>query len=127
MSVSAIAANQPPVDPLSAASGGLSGPLQTLANNYNALGQSLASGDLSGAQQAYASLIQTATGAGGSAATTGTTPSPTGIDASSGTSSGGSVGTSLTALGTALQSGNLAGAQQAFATLNQAIQSVGHG
>ena len=129
MSISAIAANQPPLDPSTAASGGLASSLQLLANNYNALGQSLASGDLSGAQQAYASLIQTATGAGGSDATTGATPSPTSIasstGSSSGSSSGGSVGADLAALGRALESGNLAGAQQAFATLNQAIQSVG--
>ncbi|HUA54220.1 MAG TPA: hypothetical protein VMB81_18740 [Candidatus Sulfotelmatobacter sp.] len=103
-----------------------------LADNYNTLGQSLASGDLSGAQQAYASLIQSVTGGGASdpSSTTATTPSATsmlGGAGASGGSSGGSVGSDLVTLGQALSSGNLAGAQQAFSTLNQAVQAAGQG
>ena len=123
MSVSAISANQLSVDPLTGTTGELAGSLQLLANSYNALGQSLASGDLSGAQQAYASLIQTAA-SDGTDPTTGTASSPSAGGASS---SSGAVGADLVALGQALKSGNLQGAQQAFTTLNQAIQAAGIG
>jgi len=132
MSVPAISANQPPVDPSTAASGGPTGALAMLASSYNTLGQSLASGDLSGAQQAYASLIQSVTDGSASApsSSTAATPSATsmlGGAGASGGSSGGSVGNDLVTLGQALSAGNLAGAQQAFSTLNQAVQAAGQG
>jgi hypothetical protein len=73
------------------------------------VGQALQAGDLAGAQQAFAAMIQSVPGGG----------TPTSPPA------GGAVGNDITTLGQALQSGNPAGAQQAFATLQQAVQSVG--
>ncbi|MEJ0069263.1 MAG: hypothetical protein WDO24_11645 [Pseudomonadota bacterium] len=70
MSVSAISSNQFSLDPTLAASSGLTGNLQSLADNYNALGTALQEGDLGGAQTAFTSLMQAApsTGAGTPAA-----------------------------------------------------------
>jgi hypothetical protein len=72
-----------------------------------AIGNALQSGDLSGAQSAFATLQQD-TGTSSGQSTTSTTSTP---------------GTDLTALSSALQSGNLSDAQNAFATLMQDLQN----
>ena len=74
---------------------------------FNALSQALQSGDLAGAQKAYASLQQlTPNGSQNSTTTTGAT----------GTNS---TQSDFSALGQALQSGDLTGAQKAFSQVQQ--------
>ena len=70
--------------------------------DYQALGQALQNGDLSGAQTAYNNLEQLIP----SRAQSHTLP------------------TALSAVGQALQAGNLSGAQQAFAALQQLVQQA---
>jgi hypothetical protein len=69
-----------------------------------AIGNALQSGDLTGAQNAFATLMQD-------------------MGNSSGQSTASTPGTDLTALSSALQSGDLTGAQNAFATLMQDLQN----
>ena len=101
------------------------------AKDFQALQSALSSGDLSGAQQAFASLKQDLQGAGRpgrhhhhhGGPKTETTPAN---QASSSASSKKSQGAQdWQALQTALSSGDLAGAQQAFAALKQDLQAVG--
>jgi hypothetical protein len=105
------------LDPTTGTSSSLPSTLQAIANNFNALGAALQSGDLSGAQQAFTSLLQ-------SAPTTAASSTASQSSASSGSSASSSAGADLVSLGQALQSGNLAGAQQAFANLQQAMQAA---
>ncbi|MHB1241647.1 MAG: hypothetical protein ACYC18_14280, partial [Gammaproteobacteria bacterium] len=98
---------------------------QQRRTDFQQLAQSLKAGDLSGAQQAFAALQQDFQGVstiqGGSSASTQ-------VGAVGATSGGGSTLTSdLTAVGNALQSGNLSSAQNSFATLMQALQGAHHG
>ncbi|MDE3015636.1 MAG: hypothetical protein KGI29_01760 [Pseudomonadota bacterium] len=84
---------------------------QGIRSDFKQLAQSLQSGDLTGAQAAYASIVQI-----------------------QGTQSGGSRNTSsspfaqmLSQVGSALQSGNLSGAQSALASWQQLAQTQGAG
>jgi hypothetical protein len=80
------------------------------------LGQALQSGDLAGAQQAFAALKTSHHHHHHSGGAQGT----------SGDSGGSStIGNDLNTLATALQSGDLTGAQKAFATLQQDMQNTG--
>ncbi|MGA2227494.1 MAG: hypothetical protein ABSH41_23910 [Syntrophobacteraceae bacterium] len=81
----------------------------------NQLGQALQSGDLAGAQQAFAAL-KTSHHHHHSGGTQGT---------SGGSGGSSTIGNDLNTLATALQSGDLAGAQKAFATLQQDMQNTG--
>jgi hypothetical protein len=105
------------------------------ARDFEALQSALASGDLAGAQQACASLqqdLQSTTQAGQ------TQVQPAATDTSA-TPNGGAVSTrsrssrfsqglkDFQALETALSSGDLAGAQQAFASLQQDLLGIGRG
>jgi hypothetical protein len=88
-------------------------PFKQISDSFGQLGKSLSAGDLSGAQQAFASLQQNL---------------PQGQN-SQGNSANGNGGPSklkqdFATLGDALQSGNLTAAQQAYATLQQDFQSV---
>jgi soluble cytochrome b562 len=87
------------------------------ADDFKALGQALQSGDLAGAQQAYATLqqdLQTAEQpAAGSSGST-----------SAAASGAGKLAQDFGALGQALQSGNLADAQHAYATVQQDAQKA---
>ena len=85
------------------------------SQDFKALESSLQSGDLSGAQQAFAALQKDLPN---SSQTTGATSS----NASTPTSQ---LSTDFQALQSALQSGDLSGAQGAFATLQQDMQSAG--
>jgi len=116
MSIAAVSSTQPInlLDPTTSPTGGVPSALQALVGNFNSLGQSLQAGDLAGAQQAFAALLQSAP-AGGA----GSTASP-----GAGSDAGASAGADLVSLGQALQSGNLAGAQQAFTKLTQAMHSA---
>jgi len=105
------------LDPTTGTSSSLPSTLQAVASNFNALGQALQSGDLSGAQQAFTSLLQ-------SAPTTGASSTASQSSASTSSSASSSAGADLVSLGQALQSGNLAGAQQAFTNLQQAMQAA---
>lgn len=116
MSVSAISSSQTATPQDNAST--LPPALQALANQYNALGASLDSNDLAGAQQAFAALVQSVP-----AAPPPTDASPASSDASSPPSDP-SVGSDLVSLGQALQSGDLSGAQAAFAKLQQAVQAA---
>ena len=79
---------------------------------FNQLNQALQSGDLAGAQNAYASLQQlTPNGSQNSTTTTG----------AAGTSS---TQSDFSALGQALQSGDLTGAQKAFSQVQQDMQTA---
>ncbi|MEJ2479650.1 MAG: hypothetical protein P8Y78_05625 [Acidihalobacter sp.] len=89
------------------------GTQQTVAarreNNFRQLGQALQSGNLGAAQQAFASFLQTFSGAQAAANS---------AQANNGTGSTSPLG----ALTQALQSGNLGAAQQAFAALQSPQQ-----
>ena len=116
-------------------------PFQQRRQDFQALQQALANGDLSGAQSAFSALQQLFQGAGGAAgaAASGTAGSGTNTassvlaaSAASGSSTGSATASPLSsdwaALGQALSSGNLQGAQSAFAQLQtdfrSALQSV---
>jgi len=119
MTIAAVSSNPSinPLNPTTSQTSSLPSALQALVSNFNTLGQSLQSGDLAGAQQAFTSLLQTASSSSaGSAASSSAS--------SSSASSAASAGADLISLGQALQSGNLAGAQQAFANLQSAMQAA---
>lgn len=88
--------------------------LQQRRQDFKALSQALQSGDLAGAQKAFASLNPSAASAAAS-----------GSSASSTTASTASTSPSQ-ALAQALQSGNLPAAQQAFAAMQNQTQTQGH-
>jgi phenylalanyl-tRNA synthetase beta subunit len=88
---------------------------------FAALSQSLQSGDLSAAQQDYATLQQDI-----QQQETGQVH-PHHHHGHGGGKQDNQVSQALNALSTALQSGNLAGAQSAFATLTQTLQQLGAG
>jgi len=87
-------------------------PWQKRMQDFKSLQSALASGDLSGAKQAFNGLQsnQTKAGQGFNATATNTPNSPISND--------------YQALQSALSSGDLSGAQKAFASLKQDIQSV---
>jgi ribosomal protein S20 len=102
------------------------------AKDFQALQSALGSGDLSGAQQAFASLqkdLQSAGSTGrrhhhhGDSASNATQSAQGSSSSSSQKSSQGAQ--DLQALQTALTSGDLSGAQQAFAALKQDLQASG--
>jgi DNA-binding FadR family transcriptional regulator len=95
----------------SASAVGSSGSAKQAGADFKSLAQALQSGDLAGAQQAMASLQQDSPWV--NRALSGAT------DGNS--TSGGAATSPLQALSKALQSGDLAGAQQAFAKLQQAV------
>ena len=88
------------------------GAQNSLRKDFRALQSALASGDLSGAQQAFATLQtdkpKLAQALSGSNSTSQTNP----------------VSTAFQSLQSALQSNDLSGAQSAFTSLTQALQSV---
>lgn len=84
-----------------------------LAKAINAVGQALQAGDLSAAQQAFASVPPTMVGPS-AIRHQHTPPSQTSV----------AFAQELTALGQALQSGNLAAAQQAFSAMQQGWQKM---
>ena len=88
---------------------------------FAALSQSLQSGDLSAAQQDYATLQQDIQQQGAGQV------HPHHHHGHGGGQQDNQVSQALNALSTALQSGNLAGAQSAFATLTQTLQQLGAG
>ena len=107
MTVSNVSSTLTPYQPV------VQSPWQQRAQDFKALQSALQSGDLSGAQQAFAALQnnqQTSTQAA----------NPSG--ASSPTSQ---LATDFQSLQTALQAGNLSGAQTAFAAVKQDMQSAG--
>lgn len=79
--------------------------------DFQQLGQALQSGDLTGAQQAFAAFQQTRS----SSAAQGQSSPPSGQN--------NPLATDLSALGQALQSSDLSSAQKAFATLQQDMQA----
>ena len=88
---------------------------QQTGQDFRALQNALQSGDLSSAQQAFASLqkdLQPAAGAAGSSS-------------ASPWSQNNPLGKDFQALQSALQSGDLSGAQSAFASVKQDLQSAG--
>ena len=101
------------------------------AKDFQALQSALGSGDLSGAQQAFASLQKDLQSAGSTGrrhhhhgdSASNATQSAQGSSSSSQKSSQGAQ--DLQALQTALTSGDLSGAQQAFAALKQDLQASG--
>ncbi|MGO9018619.1 MAG: hypothetical protein ACLQVJ_09755 [Syntrophobacteraceae bacterium] len=90
----------------------------TINSDFNTLAQSLQSGNLKGAQQAFAALQQDIQSIGQTQGGQQTSQS------SQQTSQTGQQSNPLSTLANALQSGDLAGAQQAFATLMQDAQSA---
>jgi len=85
------------------------------SQDFKALESSLQSGDLTGAQQAFADLQKDLPNSSQTtAATSSNASAPTG-----------QLGTDFQALQSALQAGDLSGAQGAFATLKQDMQSAG--
>jgi hypothetical protein len=110
MNVSSIGATQSAYAPAANSS-------SSTGSDFRSLAQALQSGDLGAAQQAWSSLQQdspwVARASSASAAGAATSGSP--------------VAAALQLLGSALQSGDVAGAQQAFSSLQQAMQSGHHG
>ncbi|HEY3779518.1 MAG TPA: hypothetical protein VGL56_00435 [Fimbriimonadaceae bacterium] len=92
---------------------------QTQPNYFQTLQQDLSSGNLQGAQSAFAAIQQQFQSQGGTSATSAVT-------SSSSTSSSNPVSTDVSALGQALQSGNLSAAQQAFQSLQTAAKGAHH-
>jgi hypothetical protein len=84
---------------------------------FNVLSQALQSGNLTEAQSAYSSLEQLGPTS---------SQSSTSTSSSNGTSTS-SLGSDFSALGKALQSGDLAGAQKAFAQVQQDMKTTGAG
>ena len=98
---------------------------QQRAQDYQALADDLQSGNLSGAQNAFSSLQQLLSDFTPATASLNQSSDAT---TSSGTSSDTSpITTNLTALGQALQAGDLSGAQSDFQKLTQDLQSMGAG
>jgi len=87
--------------------------------DFSQLLGSLQSGDVNGAQQAYAAMQQLLPGFQSSAQA----DAASGSSASSGNAAANTIGTDFSALGTALNSGSLAGAQDAVAKLQQDAQA----
>jgi hypothetical protein len=87
--------------------------------DFEALSQALSAGDLAGAQSAFSALQQDLANIGQGQATP-----PAGQTSQTGQ---GSFSSALQALGQALSSGDLSGAQSAFAQLQQDIQKVAQG
>jgi hypothetical protein len=104
MSISSVSASQATLVPPG------SQPLTEIKNDFQQLGQALQSGNLSSAQQAYATLSQLVS----------QNPPPGGASGQKNPLS-----LALSQIGGALQSGNLAGAQQAFSALQSAAQAHG--
>jgi hypothetical protein len=103
-SVSSVSANQY----ASQASGTAN--FQQIQSDFKSLTSALQSGDLNGAQQAYAALKKDAPELFQNNSATSTNP----------------LANALSALGSALQSGNLTGAQTAMSSLQQAVRGHHH-
>ena len=102
---------------LSASATNTSSAFKQSATDFKSLAQALQSGDLAGAQQAFATLQQDS-------------PWVSRAVSASDTANGGAgstVASALQTLSKALQSGDISGAQQAFAALQQAFQTGHHG
>lgn len=100
MSISSVSSNAPVYQP----------PQNNVRQNFQQLSQALQSGDISSAQQAYASLIQALPNQGGN-----------GADGKAGQNN--PFQQALQSIGSALQSGDIAGAQQALQTLQTQMKS----
>jgi urate oxidase len=87
---------------------------------FQQLGQDLQSGNVTAAQQDYAELTASTSGASSSSTTAATATS----SSSSTASSASSLAQEFTALGQALQTGNLSAAQQAYSAMQQDAQSI---
>ena len=96
-----------------------------MKDDFQQLGQALQSGDLSGAQSAFASLLPLFPNSSSSANSQ--TQSAAASSASSSGNGTSSITSDLSALGQALQSNDLTGAQYDFLKLMQDIQSIGGG
>ena len=104
MSIAAVTSATNPVQ------AGYTSPFAQAKQDMQALGSALSSGNLSGAQQAFAQLQQNLPSGGA-------TPSSQNTD---------SAGQTIQNIGSALQSGNISDAQQAFAKL-QGMKGAGKG
>ncbi len=93
----------------------LASQVQSGPTPWSQLAQALQAGDLGGAQQAFATIAQRVQAAD---------PSRSGQGATAGQGSGSSLHQDYAALAQALQSGDLASAQQAFAQLQQDLQAL---
>jgi hypothetical protein len=82
-----------------------------IKNDFKALATALQSGNLSDAQQAYATLQKDA---------------PNLFNSNSSSSQAGAQNNPLAAIGTALQAGDITSAQTAFSTLQQSQKTGGH-
>ena len=101
----------------------LQSPFQQGTADFQQLGQSLSTGNLSGAQQAFSALMSLIQFQGSSAANTNGS-SGNGSPLSGG--NGSPLAADLTQIGQALQGGNLSAAQQGFANLMQHLHGHGH-
>jgi hypothetical protein len=94
---------------------------QQSQQDFKSLADSLQSGDLSGAQSAFAALLQLFPNSSSSV----TSPTQSATAATTGSSSGtSSIKSDLSTLGQALQSNDLTDAQNDFSKLTQDIQSI---
>jgi len=99
-----------------------SSPIAQFMAEFKQLGQDLKSGNLSAAEQDFVTLSQEAEG---QTSTTATTQSASATASSSTNSTESTLAADFQTLGQDLQSGNLSGAQQAFAQIQQAVGGDG--
>ena len=98
---------------------------QQSQQDFNSLAAALQSGDLSGAQNAFASLMQLIPNL--SSSTNGQTQSAATSSTSNSSNGTSTVKSDFSVLGQALQSGDLTSAQNDFSKLMQDVQSIGRG
>ena len=98
---------------------------QQRQQDFKSIANALQSGDLSTAQSAFASLLQTFPNS--SSPVNNLTQNATAASATGSGNSANSVSSDLSALGQAIQSGDLTGAQNDFSKLMRDMQSIGGG
>ena len=103
---------------------GSTSPFQQRRQDFQALAQALSSGDLSGAQSAFAALQQLAqTGANGTGGSTSSVTGAAATTAAGAGNSGSPLASDWAALSSALSTNNLSAAQSAFAQLQSDFRS----
>ena len=98
---------------------------QQRQQDFKSIANALQSGDLSTAQSAFASLLQTFPNS--SSPVNNLTQNAATVSATGSSNSANSVSSDLSALGQAIQSGDLTGAQNDFSKLMRDMQSIGGG
>ncbi|MHB8347777.1 MAG: hypothetical protein ACYDHM_11450 [Acidiferrobacterales bacterium] len=121
MSISGIS-----TDSSAAVQNSIQGQFQQRRADFQQLGQSLGSGNLAGAQQAFSTLLTLMQSQSGGS-NNGSVPAAGGNSSPVAGGNGSPLSAELAQIGQALQSGDLSSAQQGYATLMQQMHGLGHG